>query len=141
MPYKNQHYLERDRRVSLKIRDMVGVMNNTKWREVFSAVAKYRVQFSVSWVNDRIWNTASLHAVLPSWVAADGIRDPGIGGPCFYREILLIRFPFCIQENFGIRKQDAISDLVADLRNLGALPIRKTDEFLEIKGYEEPATP
>lgn len=136
MPYNRDHWDERQRRLESAIAKLIPCMSDTKWHEVFLAAARHRARFQVAFVRDPAWNTESLHFVLETWVKESGLRDPGIGGPCSYREILWIRFPI----SMGPVVQ-ALEPLLADLDRLGQLPITKTDAYVEIRGYQEPSTP
>ena len=99
----------------------------------------------VEWVKKSEWNKDSLYFVLPQIVDVEGLKDPGIGGPCLYRDILTITIPRhrVIKEtrNGSPYRQDRqpqpIADLLEDFQTLGKLPVDETAEFIQIIGYKE----
>ncbi|HUE70580.1 MAG TPA: DUF6678 family protein [Pirellulaceae bacterium] len=140
MPYDREQWDERQRRLENAIANLIPCMNNTKWREVFSAAARHRAPFRAAFVRGTEGGTDSIHSVRASWVGESGLKDPGIGGPCSYREILWIRFPTSIPTRMGPIVQ-SLDSLISDLEKLGELPLTKTDSYVEIRGYQEPSTP
>jgi hypothetical protein len=141
MSFNSDHYAERERRVRQAASSLVALMNDTKWREVFSCACRHSLWFQISWLHDSSWPSDSLqHPVAENWLDTNGIRDPGIGGPCFYRDILWIRFPRVRRDlRFGPARQP-VQQFVDDLASLGVLPITETDEYVEIRGYQSVAS-
>ena len=121
----------------------VTLMNNTKWREVFSVLyQKVGLPFEVAYVREE---EEFRHASAPhiSMLEDDYIKDPGLGGgPTYYKEIFSIRIPR--KENYRNPKTGAASiseetskDLLKALHELGQLPIELTDEYIIIYGYRK----
>jgi hypothetical protein len=138
MPYDAEDHANLERRTQKVARGLVSCMNDTKWREVFLCASRHQLQFKVAWVRDPGWNAESLHRIRESLIDNHGLRDPGIGGPCSYRDILWIRFPFSIHNAYygQVPWGQPIEKLLEDLASLGSLPVRQTQEYLEIRGYE-----
>lgn len=96
------------------------------------------------WVHDPDWPSESIQGpVSETWVDTHGLCDPGIGGPCLFRDIMWIRFPVRIQNrtNGNLILCQAIEPFAADLANLGLLPITRTDDFIQICGYRTASLP
>jgi len=139
MPY-DRDYAEWQRRFERAFEELIPCMNDTKWREVFLLAARHRAPFQAAFVRDPRGSTESIHSVLLSWVGESGLHDPGIGGPCAYREILWIRFLTSIPTRLGPIVQ-SLDSLLADLEKLGQLPLTKTEAYVEIRGYQGTAVP
>jgi hypothetical protein len=110
----------------------VSLMNDTKWREVWMVMTEMRLRFRFAYAGDDRWNEANserLQGPFPAgYVQAKGIRDPGIGGPFFYKEILWVRVPRIPGNN--------IESFVAQVRSLGQLPVHFGPDYVEICAYE-----
>jgi len=138
MPYGADYYAEMERRTRKVADSLVPCMNDTKWREVFACMARHGLQFNIAWIRNDSWDTRILHRVWEAWIGRQGIRDPGIGGPCDYWEILWIRVPVALPSTYvsQVPKRQPIEPFLADLASLGSLPQRQTEEYVEIRGYE-----
>ena len=106
-------------------------MNDTKWREVWTVLCELRLRVHFAYAGDEGWNAANaarLWGPFPmSYVQNDGIRDPGIGGPFRYKQILWIRVP-------RIAGND-VDAFVARVKSLGQLPLRVERDYVEVRGY------
>jgi hypothetical protein len=119
------------------------LMNNTKWREVFTCLAKSELRFQVAWINAPDFPHDVLHSINLSWVGERGLLDPGIGGPCYYKEIAYIRIPTVLRLPKVMRgevysyqeKKQNVESLVAELHSLGQLPLTVMSDYVEIRGY------
>ena len=113
-------------------------MNDTKWREVFACTVRHGLQFQVAWVRNFAWDTRALHRVWASYIGTNGLRDPGIGGPCYYRDILWIRIPVALPNTYSgqVPRMQAIDPFLVELASLGLLPLKQTQEYVEVRGYE-----
>jgi hypothetical protein len=141
MPYDARHHAKLERRNKNAARRFVSCMSDTKWREVFLCVSRHKLRFQVAWVRGSDWDTEGLHAIWESLIDTRGLRDPGVGGPCWYREILWIRLPLAIHDAYGgkVPRRQPIQQLLDDLARLGRLPIRQTHDYVEIRGYQDRA--
>ena len=124
-----------DRRQRRSLVGFVPCMNDTKWREVFLIASSLELQFHLAWVYDSDWPVNSLHRVPKNLIDHSGIRDPGIGGPCDYREILWVRFPRRIPSGYWGPREQQIEQLDIRLDGLGVLPVTSTVDYLEVRGY------
>jgi len=141
MPYDSQHRAEIDRRKDRARRELVPLMNDTKWREVFLLNVRLGLRFQMAWIRDSEWKTSAIHhPVSAHLISCDGIKDPGVGGPCLYRDILWIRFPRVLPSEYWGPAEQSLQQLWAELVRIGMLPVRTTNDFVEIRGYDEPAT-
>lgn len=108
-------------------------MNNTKWREVWTVLCELRLRIHFAYADAEDWNRANsrrLWGPFPiSYVRTDGIRDPGIGGPFRYNQILWIRVP-----RIAGNDTDAF---IARLESLGQLSLAVDPEHVEVRGYDE----
>lgn len=112
----------------LRGRYAVRLMNDTKWREVWSLIARHSLRVAMSYADSGDWNSASLWGPFSAdYVQERGIRDPGIGGPFLYKQILSIRIPKLNQDT---------SEFMADVVELGELPITESVAQIEIVGYK-----
>lgn len=113
-------------------------MNDTKWREVFDSIARHSLNVQVAWVRDSDWDTQGLHSVLGFWVEMQGLRDPGIGGPCHYRDLLWIRVRRAVPDAYygRVPRKQPIESFLAELSSLGSVPLNQTKDYVEIRGYE-----
>lgn len=110
-------------------------MNDTKWREVFCAISRFRVRFTIAFVGEAASPQGQLHFPVPErLLRSDHIADPGIGGPCYYRDILGIAFPRI--QLWDLPGTQELPLLLDELTKLGQLPISETDETVEIRGYQ-----
>lgn len=101
-------------------------MNNTKWREVWTIIAARSLRVQIRFAHDERWNSANAEALFGPFcadiVAQDHIRDPGIGGPFYYREIQTLRI------------LDSSPETIRQLRALGQLPTALGNGFIDIAG-------
>lgn len=112
----------------LRSRFSVRLVNDTKWREVWSLIAQHSLRVAMSYADNRDWNSDSLWGPFSAdYVQERGIRDPGIGGPFLYRQILAIRIPKLNQDT---------SAFMADVIELGDLPMTETVDQIEIVAYK-----
>ena len=106
----------------------VRLMNNTKWREVWSLIARHSLRVAMSYADSGDWNSDSLWRPFSAdYVQERGIRDPGIGGPFLYKQILSIRIPKLNQDT---------SAFIVDVAKLGELPMTETADQIEIVAYQ-----
>ena len=111
----------------LRNRFSARLMNDTKWREIWSLIARHALQVAMSYADEPDWNSESLWGPFSAdYVQQRGIRDPGVGGPFLYKQILSVRIPK--------RDQDT-SGFMADAMQLGELPIIDAVDQIEIVGY------
>ncbi|MCL2309254.1 MAG: hypothetical protein FWC42_03115 [Proteobacteria bacterium] len=142
MPIDPVYYSELTRRTRARARKFVAQMNNTKWREVFRIIARHKIGFQIAWVHgeEPLPTIHGLHN--EELIDRTGLRDPGIGGPCFYWEILWLRFPYTLQYDnsrghIRIETQE-IAPFLRELRSLGELPINESSQFVELLAYAKP---
>ena len=106
----------------------VRLMNDTKWREVWSLIVQHSLRVSMSYATDQEWYSEFLWGPFTEdYVWEKGIRDPGIGGPFLYKEILSIRIP---------KKNQNTPAFLEDAVSIGQLPINETEEEIEIIAYK-----
>ena len=111
----------------LRNRFSARLMNDTKWREIWLLIARHSLKVAMSYADTEHWNSASLWGPFATdYVQQRGIRDPGIGGPFLYKQILSIRIPKLNQDT---------SAFMADILQLGKLPLVETADQIEIVGY------
>ncbi|MCK5943233.1 MAG: hypothetical protein KAI24_14735 [Planctomycetes bacterium] len=108
-------------------------MNNTKWREVWLALAEMRLRIHFAFFRDADWNEANATKLRgpfsSSQVEERGIGDPGIGGPFLYKEILWVRVP-------RVPGND-VDGFLERVRSLGQLPMNVVPDYVEIRGCRE----
>ena len=124
---------------------MCSYMNNTKWVKVFNLICDYELSFSLSWVvGNNQWDSESLWQINKSLISKSGLLDPGVGGPCNYRNIKWIRLPFEIthfeERNRQIYRSNSVKQLLDEfekkVNSLGVYPLIKTNDYIEITGYK-----
>lgn len=119
------------REVAFSMKLPASLMNNTKWREVWTVLAELRLRIHFAYADQTSWNddnSGKLQGPFPvDYVQERGIGDPGIGGPFFYKQILWIRVPRIYGNDVGAFCQR--------VEALGRLPISVGDDFVEIRGY------
>lgn len=130
-----------DRLISRKYK--AKLMNNTKWREVFTCIARLDIRFHIAWIDDANAQTNALHRVSLHEIGERGLHDSGIGGPFHYKEIHCVRIPKVFRVPKTMRgevydyddiEQD-VDVLLAAIRRLGQLPLTETGDYVEIHGY------
>ena len=89
---------DRNNRLNENIRSHPSaLMNDTKWRECWQVFASLGTRIHFAYVGDEDWNAANskrLFGPIPAhWIWDRGIRDPGIGGPFLFKEILWVKAP------------------------------------------------
>ncbi|WP_154668254.1 hypothetical protein [Pseudoduganella violaceinigra] len=116
------------------------LMNDTKWREVLTLVARLSIQFEFSYVGAKTFQIGSISSL--ELLGEHGIADPGIGGsgPAAYKDILAIRvFRFAKKRNpltGSVSADEALSEEFLRLTgSLGQLPIEVQSEFIYVHGY------
>jgi len=137
MPYDAEHFAELERRAAKWREDRPAFMNDTKWREVFACLARHQTQFQVAWIGNSESATSALYSIRESLIEAHGLRDPGLGGPCAFRDIHWLQIPLAIRSAYWghVPHRQSIEPLLADLAILGDLPIQRTAGALIIRGY------
>jgi hypothetical protein len=127
--------MNQPRKPATRIRDhfSASLMNDTKWREVWELLASLKLRIHFAYARGHSWNLSNsktLQGPFPAaWVEERGVRDPGIGGPFRYEEILWIRVP-------RIAGND-VDAFCARLDALGRLPLRVEPDFVEVRGYHD----
>jgi hypothetical protein len=108
------------------------LMNNTKWREVWEIICHLGLRIQFAYADSVEWNgnnSEKLWGPLPlDYVQERGIRDPGIGGPFLYKQILWLRVP-------KVRLNDAAA-FQNEVKKLGKIPISENEKYIEILGYQ-----
>lgn len=111
----------------IRSRFSVRLMNDTKWRELWSLIVQHSLKVTMSYADSQEWNSESLWGPFPAdCVQQHGIGDPGIGGPFLYKQILSIRIPKLNQDT---------SPFMADAMQLEELPLIDTAEQIEVVAY------
>jgi len=137
MPYDARHHADMQNRTNKAAHRLVACMNDTKWREVFASIARHGLAFQAAWVRDSDWNTQGLHRIQVSYIDTHGLRDPGIGGPCRYRDLLWIRVPRAVPDTrCSVPWKQAVEPFLFELDSLGSVPLNQTKDYVEIRGYE-----
>src|SRR5262245_26018716 len=132
MPYSDAEW-EAQLDHTLRMRYAVALMNNTKWREVWEIVCDLRLRVQLDYADSPQWGgTQRLRGPFAmNLIETRGLRDPGIGGPFLYKQILWLRVPK-VWPNDTSAFQAAVS-------SLGSVPLVETDQYVEITGYEAAA--
>jgi len=108
------------------------LMSDTKWREVWTLITAFRQRIRMTYADSDEWNAANstrLHGPFPDdYVLNYGIRDPGIGGPFRYFEILAIEIP---------KLNNDFEEFFIHLDSIGLLPVVNHESHIEIIGYRE----
>ena len=106
------------------------LMNDTKWREVWTLIAASEQRLRMKYADSDVWNSDNadrLHGPFPAdYVLKHGIRDPGIGGPFTYVEIYSLEIP---------KSNPGFDAFLNGLKSLGVLPITEHATYIEILGY------
>lgn len=139
MPYNSAHFAKLEQRREKAVSRLLPCMNDTKWREVFLLIARRNLTFQIAWVGDLVWPTDSYHKVQENLIENNGLRDPGIGGPCVYRDILWIRLPKTVKWGNGNWFAQDLVPFATDLTTLGTMPLQSNEDGIEIRGYQEPS--
>lgn len=135
----SDHDRDLDRR--LRERWSTALMNDTKWREVWLVIVELGVRLYFSYADSDDWNAANASRLFGPFrvehVWERGIRDPGIGGPFLFKQILEIRVPRHSPPRPGVGPivMNDLDVLVHRLRELGEIPVSTNDEVVVIRGY------
>ncbi|MDR3158366.1 MAG: hypothetical protein LBU11_05005 [Zoogloeaceae bacterium] len=110
------------------------LMNNVKWRSIWEIICRLHVRIRIAYAGSHEWNEQNSdkswgHFTLDC-IQERGIRDPGIGGPFLYKEILWVRIPKSHGNDTEAFKRE-VSQIGVDL-------FTETDEYVEILGYGAP---
>jgi hypothetical protein len=112
----------------------VGLMNDTKWREVWGMITEMRLRIhcaSTDYGEQEGWNPGRLVGPFrTSDLQSKGIADGDLG-PFRYSQVLWVRVP-------RIPGNDT-DGFVERLKALGQLPLLLAPSYVEIGGYEEAA--
>jgi hypothetical protein len=134
-----------DRIISLKF--STKLMNDTKWRELFTCLARLYLAFKVAYIDDEnLLLSEKSYYISTDLIGDRGIKDPGIGsaGFCLYKQIYCIcinripHIPKTPSEQkylYYQRQQNNFNELLKELDKLGQIPINLLDDRLEIHGY------
>lgn len=137
---------ESDVRARILRRYEAALMNNTKWRMVWTALTELRAPFKLAMADADDWNADHadrVHRALPPSLVEDwGIADPGVGGPFLYVQILSVSVPepeprSPEADTLGMPFQSVHDHelLRTRLLNIGELPLREEPQELQIWGY------
>jgi hypothetical protein len=111
----------------------VGLMNDTKWREVWVLLTEMGLRVYCASTDFDVadgWDEGRLAGPFrASDLKSNGMEDSGNFGPFRYKQILWVRVP-------RIPGND-VDGFVARLAALGQLPLRLAPDYVEIRGYEE----
>ena len=108
------------------------LMNDTKWREVWEVLTALQLRFHIAFLGQPDWNaqnSLSLYGPFRSdFVLHRGIRDPGVGGPFDYQDILWIRVPRVYRNN--------VDEFLRQVGSLGQMPLFEGVDVVEVRGYQ-----
>ena len=118
------------------------LLNNTKWREIISILAKHlKYPIEVAYIDKEKYTIGFIPAeekLMESYIV-----DPGfLTGPTPYEYLYAVRIPHINKYSGKIEGLKSISkddsdNLLRDLESLGQLPIEITDQYITIKGYSK----
>jgi hypothetical protein len=110
------------------------LMNNVKWRSIWKIICRLHLRIRTAYAGSHEWNEQNNDK---SWgpftldsIQERGIRDPGIGRPFLYKEILWLRIP----KNRG----NDTEAFKREVRQIGIDLFAETNEYVEILGYGAP---
>lgn len=143
MPFDQQHREEMQRRArtaeARRLVELRPVMNDTKWREVFSVIAARGIWFQVQLIDPQWTSGIIAPSRVSGVVTSEDWVDGLVGGGFYLRELLWMRCPAVVPgelvKSVAPRKQDLVG-LCETLQTLGKLPIVQEEAYLEIRGYE-----
>jgi len=125
---------------------LVSLMNDTKWREVFTLLVKQGIWFQIELIDWQVGKLSNLQRQYHPTVFLEnpnGFVDGVVSSGFFFWEIRRVRCPATIPGRLVLSSRDHVQDLktlVASLECLGRLPLDVTDDYIEIRGYNELAT-
>ena len=126
---ENMSNLDWETQLDKKLRNKytASFMNDTKWRELWTLIAEHSLRLSMAYADDPDWNAATLWGPFSSNLVGErGIKDPGIGGPFLYKQILSICIP---------KSNEQFNLFISDVSRLGQLPITESEDSFEIVAY------
>ena len=122
---------------------LVSLMNDTKWREVFTLIVTRGVWFQIQLVG---WTDSTLSILLREYhptvfqKSPQGFVDGVLGSGFFLRELRRVRCPTIIPGHLVQSARDhpqELGELVEALKALGRIPLEVTDDYVEVRGYDE----
>lgn len=122
---------------------LVSLMNDTKWREVFTILVKQEIWFQLELIDWQAGKLSDLQRQYHPTVFLEnpnGFVDGVVSSGSFFWEIRRVRCPGTIPGRLVLSSRDHVQDLktlVASLEYLGKLPLKVADDYLEIRGYSE----
>jgi hypothetical protein len=125
---------------------LVSLMNDTKWREVFTTCVRQGIWFQIELIDWHVGELSALQRLHHATVFLEnpnGFVDGVVSNGFFFWEIRRVRCPATIPGRLVLSSRDHVQDLktlVASLECLGRLPLDVTDDYIEIRGYNELAT-
>ena len=118
------------------------LLNNTKWREIISILAKHlKYPIEVAYIDTEKYTIGFIPA--EEKLMEDYIVDPGfLTAPTPYEYLYAVRIPHVNEysgkiEGLKTISEDDSDNLLRDLESLGQLPIEITDQYITIKGYSK----
>lgn len=118
------------------------LLNNAKWREIISILAKHlKYPIEVAYIDKEKYTIGFIPA--EEKLMEDYIVDPGfLTGPTPYEYLYAVRIPHINEYSGKIEGLKSISkddsdNILRDLESLGQLPIEITDQYITIKGYSK----
>lgn len=119
------------------------LMNNTKWREVFTCLVRLDIRFYIVWIDGPASLRSPPHRVFLDDIDERGLGDSRIGGPFYYKEIHAVRVPRVLRMPKLMRGQvdgyeeseQEVGRLLEELHQMGQFPLNETDDYVEIYGY------
>jgi hypothetical protein len=122
---------------------LVSLMNDTKWREVFTLLVKQGIWFQIELIDWQVGKLSNLQRQYHPTVFLEnpnGFVDGVVSSGFFFWEIRRVRCPATIPGRLVLSSRDHVQDLktlAASLERLGKLPLNIADDYVEIRGYSE----
>jgi len=117
---------------------MYPLLNNTKWREIFSILATNEIGFVVKLIDEPI--NKCLDYIDSFEIEESRIADGAIGVPTEYSKIQLIQIPknpeISHLEYMGGRATPDILRAINMIQNIGKIKLDEHDDYYEIIGYD-----
>ena len=116
------------------------LMNNVKWNYLFEKATEFDIYGEVAFVSEENHWYERAFPVEVELIDKTGLKDPGIGGPCYYKNIYKARLRKWKEIRDPISGRRSLDEadskeFVLSLKNNGQYPISEDNDWIYINGY------